>query len=144
MSGFSGTYELRPDHWQGGMFGKQLYEFTNDARDPLTYEDTNGNLIRPDRHTTTDLGSVPRVLQARLPGWFAKDRWTAAYIYHDDAYSSGGWWFAVEGGWEFRKIERKMADKYLRQMIRDLGGSWGNAAAIYWGVRLGGFRAWDK
>lgn len=144
MRGFSGTYELRPDHWEGGLFGRQIYEFTNDPSQPLTYEDGNTNLIRPDRHTFTDLGSVPKLLQARLPGWFAKDRYCPAYIFHDDAYARGGWWFAVAGGWEFRKITRKQADQYLWQMCRDLGAGRANAYAIYVGVRMGGWASWLK
>jgi hypothetical protein len=144
ISGFSGTYELKPYQWQGGMFGKQLYEFTNDLGNPLTYADKNGNIIRPDQHQITDMGSVPSTLQYWMPKWFAKDRYLPGFLFHDDSYKNNGWWFACPGGWEFRKITRKQADLYLRQMIIDLGGSAGNATAIYWGVRLGGWRAWGK
>ena len=144
MRDFTGTYELKQYKWVGGMFGKQLYEFINDDDFPLTYEDANTNLIRPDNHLITDMGSVPKILQARLPGWFAKDRYLKAYIFHDSCYSLGGLWFAIKGGWEFRKLTRKQADLYLRDMVRVLGGGKCNAWAIYAGVRMGGWASWKK
>ena len=142
MQGFSGTYELKPTKWIGGWRGKQLYEFANDANNPLTYEDAQGNLIRPDQHQTTDLGSVPKIMQWICPKYFAKDRYIPGYVYHDDAYQNHGWWYAKKGGWNFRKVTRKQADIYLRQMVMDLGGSKGNAWAIYMGVRIGGGKSW--
>lgn len=145
MNGFSGDYELKPTRWDGGLFGKQLYEFTNYDHDPLTYEDLKGDLMRPDRHREeTDMGSVPKTVQWLLPKWFAKDRYLPAYLFHDDAYDNHGWWFAVKGGWEFRKLTRKQADDYLREMIISLGGSKANARAIWIGVRLGGWVSWGK
>lgn len=143
IPGFSGTYELKPYKWCKKK-KRQLYEFTNDPQDPLTYHAHNGFLIRPDQHQITDMGSVPLLLQAFIPSWFSKDRWLAAFIYHDDAYQNHGWWFAVHGGWKFRQASRKTADKMLYQMVRVLGGSKANAWAIYAGVRIGGKKAWKN
>jgi len=141
---FSGTYELKPAYWTGGIRGKQIYEFQNDVKDPLTYEDADCNLIRPDAHTFTDMGSVPKLCQFLLPKWFAKDRYISAYIFHDDAYNHKGLWFAMAEGWQFIDISRRQADNLLREMVTDLGASKANAYLIWLGVRIGGRFSWGK
>jgi len=139
--GFSGKYSLDPDHWQGGMFGKQIYEFNNDPVDPLTYC-AGVRIIRPDQHFLTDMGSVPKTLQYIAPKWFAKDRFPKAYIFHDSGYKHGGHWLAVKGGWRFFKMTRQMVDELLLDMIIAEGGGEIAANLIYAGVRSGGWLAW--
>ena len=144
MNGFSGTYDLRPSHWQGGMWGVQIYEFQNDPRDPLTYEDSKGNLIRPDRHFYTDLASTPRTLQMLFPAYFAKDRFPMSAIMHDSSYLHNGDFFAVAGGWEFRELTRRQADNLLYEMCIAEGLNKTNACLVWLGVRIGGSSAWKR
>jgi len=144
MNGFSGEFDLIPAGWSGGFRGKQLYDFCNDERDPLTWSDGNGIMIRPDRHFVTDMGSVPLTLQFIAPGYFAKDRWIRSFILHDSAFLHGGHWFAVKGGWEFRELTMKQANKYLQQMVISEGGSKVTAWLIYAGVQIGGRASWKR
>jgi hypothetical protein len=143
VDGFYGKYSLCPDHWEGGMWGKQIYEFTNHKNDPLTCK-MGLILYRPDRHFYTDLGSVPKTFQKLLPRWFAKDRFAKSYIFHDSAYKHKGVWVNVNGKWEFRALTRKQADEMLYEMILLEGGSRAAARLIYAGVRMGGWRGWGK
>jgi len=143
MNAFSGTYKLESCGWSGWLWGKELYEFTNDDADPLTVE-LDGTLYRPDRHYKSDLGSVPRTLQFILPKYFAKDRYVKSFLLHDQSYLFGSIWVAVHGGWENRKLTRKQADTMLRDTILCEGGSKANARLIYWGVRMGGFASWKS
>ena len=140
---FSGKYNLDGDHWQGGFWGKQIYEFRNNRRTPLTA--TCGIVqYKPDNHFFTDLGSVPLTLQYSLPKWFAKDRYIRAYIFHDSAYKHGGVWVCINGKWTFRNLTRKQADDMLYHMLIAEGASKANARAIWLGVRAGGWYSWGK
>lgn len=141
-AGFSGKYDIEPLEWSGGWFGKQLYEFQNYMPDPLTCVLPCMRIVRPDRHFTTDLGSVPKTLQALAPIYFAKDRFPKSYIFHDSHYKHGGGWFAIKGGWEFRRLTRKQADDILREMVLLEGGSRIAARLIWAGVRAGGWASW--
>lgn len=143
VDGFAGTYALDPHHWDGGWFGKQIFEFTNNPDNPLTCE-LRGNLYRPDNHFFTDMGSVPKALQLLCPKWFAKDRYPLSYIYHDSAYRHGGHWVAAPGNWHFIPMTRKQVDNVLREMIILEGGGRANARTIWLGVRAGGWASWKK
>lgn len=141
---FSGTYELRVDGWYGGWKGKPRFEFTNDPRQPLTYDDSV-LLMRPDNHFMTDLGSVPRFLQKAVPIWFDRARFPKSYIFHDSAYLHGGHWCGVKGhGFKFTPMTRKKVDELLRDMILAEGGSKMAARLIHAGVRMGGWKAWRR
>lgn len=143
MSGFSGKYELFPDGWIGGWMGRPRWEFTNDAKDPLTYGEML--LVRPDNHFFTDLGSVPRTLQKWVPIWFDRARWPKSYIFHDSGYKHGGHWIAANGSdWHFVEMTRKDVDRYLYEMLLAEGAGKTNAKLVYWGVRIGGVKAWKK
>jgi hypothetical protein len=141
--GFSGKYDLDPHHWQGGAFGKQIYEFTNNRRNPLTCQ-FGLTLYRPDHHFFTDLGSIPLWLQTKLPKYFAKDRYPLSYLFHDSAYRHKGVWIFANGVWEFRSVTRKQADELLYEMLLIEGASKLNAKLIYTGVRLGGWASWGR
>ena len=142
-AGFSGKYKLVPDGWDGKIFGKEMFEFTNDPHDPLTFADDI--LIRPDNHFRTDMGSVPRTLQFIAPRWFNRFRYPQSYILHDSGYSHHGHWVAANGSdWHFVKMTRKQVDDLLYDMIIAEGGSHANARTIWLGVRLGGRGAWGK
>lgn len=140
---FSGTYRLIPDHWEGGFWGEQIWQFTNSARNPLTY--TEGLVqYRPDRHFFTDLKSTPTMLQAIAPQWFAKDGFPRSTIFHDSAYVHHGVYVSVHGVFEFRALTRKQADEMLYNMVLAEGGSKTAAMLIYAGVRAGGSKGWNK
>ena len=143
MSAFSGKYTLDPGGWDGGWFGKEMFEFTNDDADPLTYANAKGQIIRPDHHFRTDMGSVPRTLQSLLPWWFDRFRFPKSYIFHDSGYKHGGHWFAVTGGWAFKSLTRRCVDDFLHEMILAEGGSTANARTIWAGVRMGGRFSWQ-
>ena len=140
-AGFSGQWEATDPEWEGRMWGKPTWEFTNSPTDPLTCE-LQGTLYRPDNHFRTDYGSVPRLAQVLMPMWFDRARFTRSYIFHDSSYAHGGVWVGITGGWKFHKLTRKQADQLLRDMVRLEGGSRGAASAIYWGVRVGGRWSW--
>ena len=141
VDGFSGTYSLDPHHWEGGFWGKQIFEFTNNPTNPLTCE-LKGTMYRPDNHFFSDLGSVPKSLQTLLPKWFAKDRYPLSYLYHDSGYKHGGHWVAAPGDWHFIKMTRKQVDNILREMIILEGGGKANARTIWLGVWAGGWASW--
>jgi len=143
-SGFSGEYDLDQEEWQGGLWGKPTYRFTNGIDDPLTFDD-GMLLLRPEDTFRTDKGSVPRIFQTLLPKWFDRARFEKSYMFHDNAYLTGGYWIAGNGSdFLFTEVTRKQADRYLHQMILAEGGSKGAARAIYFGVRMGGRFSWRR
>lgn len=91
--------------------GKQMYDFTLDLEDPLSFFDDEF-IYQPNRKQTTDLGSVPRFVQG-IRG-FGKDDWEIAFLFHDAICKHGGLWVAGE----FVKIPRKKGDRLLRDMIK--------------------------
>lgn len=144
MSAFSGKYELFPAGWIGGWKGRPRWEFTNDAKNPLTYDD-KVLLVRPDNHFFTDLGSVPRFFQKAVPIWFDRARFPRSYVFHDSAYRHGGHWCASNGkDFSFVEMTRKQIDQLLRDMILAEGGSKTAARLVYAGVRMGGWASWKK
>ena len=142
---WSGAYALDPHHWQGGWFGKQIYEYQVDLANPLTFTDASGRQYRADNHHFTDLGSILKSLQIIAPIWFAKDRFPRSYCFHDSAYAEGGLFMpapADDGEWTFRAMTRSEIDSLLYDMIRAEGGSTAAARLIYAGVRAGGWGAY--
>ena len=143
MDSFAGEWELKDPVWVGGMFGDPVWDFWNDKNNPLTLC-LDGSQYRPDNHIKTDLGSVPRFLQRRLPKWFDRARYPRSYIFHDNIYHTGGVWKFIAGQWIFCILTRIEADEMLRRMCIIEGASRANAAMIYYGVRLGGWASWDE
>lgn len=87
-----------------------------------------GKLITVPAGFKTDLASIPRPLWAVLPPVGAYD---AAAVVHDYLYQHNG-------------VSRADADAVLLEAMRILGVRWTQRAAIYAGVRLGGWVAWRK
>ena len=156
-----GGYTLIDAGTKRELFGAiPQYEFTLDATQPLMWQGEVAGLWgywQPDRHGRTDLGSVPVPLQA-IPG-LGKDRFRAAYIFHDSACregclyrsaggglvthrdSQGNWWASfMDNAEPFVRVPvtRAQADAMLYSMIRADRRAWlVQAATIYAGVRIG-------
>lgn len=76
----------------------------------------------------TDLGSIPQFLQAIFP----KDGEALfAYILHDYLYYTG-------------LFTRSESDDMLREAMKSLNVSWWRIVAVRNGLRIGGWRAWNK
>jgi len=79
---------------------------------------------------TTDLGSIPWVLKV-IPGFRPTDAGTRAFLRHDYEYAQ-------------QRAERKLIDVVMEQdLIADGMPTW-QAKLCYWGVRIGGRKAWEK
>jgi len=81
---FIGHGELWPDqgklkHW----WSQRPYKFTNNEVDPLTFLSSDGAQYQPDRHFSSDGGSIPIFIQA-IPA-FQHDRYFRSYLFHDSA-----------------------------------------------------------
>lgn len=76
----------------------------------------------------TDCASVPRGMWNLFPptGSYAK-----AAVFHDWLYRGG-------------KVSRKQADELFLDAMECLGEPWLTRYCLYWGVRLGGWMAWDS
>jgi len=140
--GFSGEYDLQNPQWQGGWFGKTIWDVQSNIKDPFTVC-IDGIIYRIDYHIKSDLGSVPRILQEFCPMWFDRARYPKSFIAHDNIYKTGGIWVAIWGGWEFQTLTRKEADEFLFRCLLLEGASKANARTIYFGVRAGGWASWD-
>ena len=76
----------------------------------------------------TDLGSIPRALQ----GIFPKDgKAMFAYILHDYLYQVG-------------MFSRLDSDEILEEAMGSLGVSWWRRKAVKFGLRVGGWVAWNE
>jgi hypothetical protein len=139
---YTGHGDLWPLPSDGRWWRKTRYEFTNDARDPLTWH-AQGLQARPDRHIAeTDLGSVPRIVQI-IPA-LSKDRYARSYIMHDSAYLYGGWYVRqADGAFRFVRLSRDEADEWLYRGIIAEGGRVATARTVWAAVRIGGRLSWD-
>ncbi len=97
----------------------------------LIYVDAKGRRFTVPKGFECDLASVPRFLRSIATPWHQSAR---AGVLHD----CGVRWFEV---W---KIPRAEMDELYRQALRDDGVSWFRAWMQKRGVRLGGWRAWNR
>ena len=138
-------YTLTPHHIEKTWFGfrqKRIYEFTLDPVAPVTLLGGTGVRIRPDRHFFTDQGSVPWLLQWRIP----KDLCPVAFAFHDSCYRHKGWYqsWPQSNVFEFKPCTRAQADDLLYDMARLEGVCDSDAGLIWMGVRAGGWPAWGR
>jgi hypothetical protein len=75
----------------------------------------------------TNFHSSPRALWWLFP----PDDWAEAAVAHDHLYVTG-------------LVSRLQADQVHRELLRHLGASAPRASAMYAGLRLGGWRAWNR
>ena len=86
-----------------------------------------GTLVVPEGFST-DLGSIPQVLQSIFP----KDGQAMfAYILHDYLYLDG-------------LYSQSVCDDILEEAMKTLGVTWWRCKAIRNGLRVGGFVAYNK
>jgi len=102
-------YDLRPTRWIKilGIPYKQEYEFSllNPA---VEWVDTEGNVWRTGAVFSTDMGSIPRLVQLAIP----KDRFIGFY-FHDFGYRLG---YLYRNG-AICKLSRRQIDGMLHDMI---------------------------
>jgi hypothetical protein len=98
---------------------------------PLVYDsDALGYPVTVPSGFRTDLASIPRPLWNILPPIGRYDR---AAVVHDLLYQR-----------RTAGVDRGLADVVLREAMEVCGvGAW-TRRAIYWGVRLGGWRTWNR
>jgi hypothetical protein len=88
----------------------------------------------------TDGASIPRIFWTIIGDPFQK-RVIRPALGHDYLYWSGK---AMDGRNGIpEKITRKQADRAFYEGLRNEGMRKSKALAMYWGVRLGGWRAWN-
>jgi len=80
----------------------------------------------------TDLASTPRLLWPILP---PTGSYAPAAILHDYLY--------LEGRLDGEPITRVRADRLFLAAMRALGVGWLIRRIVYWGVRIGGWVAWN-
>lgn len=101
--------------------------------DDLTYtHPTFGEIVVPEG-TETDLDSVPRLPFAY---WLTKNASVTAAIIHD--------WLYQQGKIGDRPITRGDADGIMLDIMEDEGVSWWQRRMIWFGLRIGGWLAWNK
>ncbi len=93
----------------------------------------SGVVIRVPAGFETDFASVPRLLWPLLPptGSYGK-----AAVLHDYLYATQ----QIAG----QSITRAKADEVFLEAMAVLGVGWLKRHTVYWGVRLGGWLAWNQ
>jgi len=125
-----------------GIFSKAVYQAVMDKEHPLTYHDADGRRIRTQGVFKTDMGSTPIVTRH----FFPKDRYLVSYLFHDDAWRSGGLFVAEAGEDEFnfQAISRTQANKLLGLMIKAEGGSQYAAQLVKAAVDMAALWLWMR
>lgn len=131
------------------LFPMQIYEFTLDRVNPLTYVDKDGGRWQPDRHMFSDRASVPNFAHSIIdPGCIERPGWL-----HDSGYEDEGLYYCPPNGslFEFRSMSRNELDTLLRWMaLADVPPDSKNdvteseAQAVYLAVYAGGWVPWNS
>jgi hypothetical protein len=119
-----------------GFDGKLDVVFLDDGRlelqTALTYYAADGRAFHMPAGFTTDLASVPRLLPGLFRLLFRSELHTAlAAVLHDRLYYTG-------------EVSRAEADALFREALQATHESTVGAAAMWLGVRGGGWFAWRK
>lgn len=101
---------------------------------PFVYESDLLGLIVVPEGFGTDLASIPQALWSVLP---KVGKWDRAAVVHDYLYQHG---YARVGS----PVTRAQADAVLREAMIAGQVAGRRRFEIYWGVRLGGWVAWNK
>lgn len=102
-------------------------------------EGATAELIRAPAGMITDFASVPRLLWSILPptGVYGE-----AAVIHDHLYQSEG--VHLKGSGISKVYTRAQCDAILLDGMKVRGVGWSVRNAIYSGVRIGGWHAWDS
>jgi hypothetical protein len=87
----------------------------------------------------TDLTSIPSFLPLKKEGLH-----TPASIIHDVLYAEGEIRMEQSGVFQTVPVTRKEADQIYREAMKTLHVKKIKRRLIYWGVRMGGWRAWGR
>ena len=101
------------------------------------YARPNGEVILAPRGFAFDFDSVPRL---PLIYWRLKNRTLKAAAAHDWMYHSGRTQPRPDG----RGVTRREADAIFLEAMRDEGVGPIHRALIHFGVRIGGWRGWNR
>ena len=117
-------------------------EFEGDGRFALTEpfdfaSDTLEVIVRVPPGFVTDFASVPRALWNVLP---PTGRYGKAAVVHDYLYQTRNWPNTANRV----AVTRAEADTVLREGMNVLGVRWSQRWTIYSGVRVGGWRTWNR
>jgi len=122
---------------------KTLYEITVNKDCPVTFIHPSGIQYRMDNHFVSDRMSNPKFTQ-----WIWEPARFIGPLFHDSGYCFGGLWVSCDNGKNFRfeKMTRFQVDNLLAVMIKHdpYPGSYLSIAAIWLGVRAGGWTGWKK
>lgn len=122
---------------------KPIFEFTLHDPLPITFEDHNYDLWRPNRHGFSDGGSIPIVGQVFISPF----SYLPIYIFHDDSCKNGGLWCLRYGDteWRFVKLGRGARDDMLDDMAEVCGMGIIKRSVVHIGVRSFAFvtHQWD-
>lgn len=119
-----------------------LYEFTLDLVAPMTLVLDDGRSIRPDRHETTDMGSIPALAQL----WVPKDSTLLTFVLHDSGYIKGGLYVATRTGERhvFMPMTRAEVDVLMVVGAEAEGAPPVARTVVYYMVRSFGWLAWNQ
>ena len=113
---------------------------------PLTLALADGVQYQTNRTFETDMGSVPLMLQSLPGGWYQKDRWIRAYLFHDDGYGHGGLWVRRprQTEFHFEPMSREKIDALLKIACLIEGAPEKVANRIHYFVDRFGGGVWDR
>lgn len=119
--------------------------FYADAK-AFQYRTRAGDIISIPPGMTTDMASIPRLVQGALP---PDGPWLKAAVIHDLLYKSRGTcqWIGPTGKIHYchtqlQPYTRAEADQILLEAMEVLAVPLAQRQAIYWAVRLGGAKGW--
>jgi len=125
-----------------GVLSKAVYQCVINFAHPLTYHDAKGRRYKTQPVFKTDMGSTPIITRH----FFPKDRYLVSYLFHDDAWRSGGLFVAQPGedDYTFERITRTQANKLLGTMIMAEGGSQYAAQLVKAAVDMAALWLWMR
>jgi len=91
----------------------------------------------------TDGASIPRVFWSTTGSPFNPD-FSAASLIHDFGYKHGYIYIIEHGKQKFLPLSRKEHDKLFRDNLKIAGVGLYTRNKMYYGVRAGGWKAWNK
>lgn len=106
--------------------------------------------VKIEKEFTTDGGSLPRIFWTTTITPF-DPKGIEAFIVHDAAYQQGGLYIMEFSSTKpitrikkFLPLTRAQADELLRRMMKADGVNMYIRNKVYYGLKVGGWRAWNK